>query len=190
VVTSTAGVLVVVIVVVLLLLGGSSRGKIAGMPSGVAAFVGPSPLIVTLQGSVLELLSQPAVDRLASLESSIARVPAVRAEYGPVAWLRAQVAQIARQVAAKTTAQVTRAALLVRYGASSGLTIDDGTLATTLAFGTQIGPLRSLHWLFPSGESARIFLRLAPGASRAGIGTRVVNFVNQSQLLGITATVR
>jgi hypothetical protein len=179
-----------VAVLVAALLSGSSRGKIAGMPSNVASLVGPSPLVVTLQGSVLELLSQPAVDQLSALEASIARVSAVRAEYGPVAWLRGQLAQLAREVALKTNARVSRAAVLVRVGASGGLSIDDGALTTTLAFGTQVGPLRSLQWLFPSGNAARIFVRLAPGASRARVGSAVERLVNSSQLLGITATVR
>jgi hypothetical protein len=165
-------------------LSGSSRGEIHGVP----AEVGSSPLVVTLHGSVLELLSQPAVDQLSSMESAIARAPGVRRVYGPVAWLRLQIARIARQVDAKTNARVSRAAALVRDSASGGLTIDDGQLTTTLAFGAQVGPLRSLRWLFPSGDAARVFVRLAPGVSRARVGEEVVKLVTSSRLLGITAT--
>ena len=159
------------------------------MPSNVASVVGPSPLVVTLHGSVLELLSQPAVDQLSAVEGSIARVPGVRAEYGPVAWLRGQLAGLAREVAARTNGRNSRAAVLVRLGASGGLSIDDGALATTLAFGAQVGPLRSLHWLFPSGRAARIYVRLAPGASRGRVGGAISQLVSSSPLLGITATV-
>ena len=182
--------MVAVAIFAVVLLSGCSSGKIAGMPSNVASLVGSSPLIVTLNGSVLELLSQPAVDQLSALEGSIARVPGVRAEYGPVAWLRAQIAALTREVAAKTNARNPRAAVLVRVGASGGLSIDDGELTTTLAFGSQVGPLRSLRWLFPTGERARIFLRLGSGASRTRVGSRVLALVNSSSLLGITAAVR
>ena len=178
-----------VALVVALLLSGCSSAKIAGMPSSVSAVVGSAPLVVTLHGSVLELLSQPAVDQLSSLESAIAGVRGVGRVYGPVAWLRAQIAQLAREVAARTNARNPRAAVLVRVGASGGLSIDDGPLTTTLAFGTQVGPLRSLRWLFPSGEAARVYVRLAPGASRGRVRSAVLSLVNSSQLLGVTATV-
>lgn len=177
-------------IVVALVPGGSSRVEIHGLPAAVAAEVGSSPVVLTLQGSVLELLSQPAVDQLSSLESAIARVPGVRRVYGPVTWLRVQIAEIARQVVAKTNARESRAAALVRDSASGGLTIDDGQLTTTLAFGTQVGPLRRLHWLFPSGDAARVFVALALAASRARVGGEVVELVNSSRMLGITATVQ
>ena len=179
-----------VVIALVALLGGSSRAKIAGMPANVASQLGPAPTIVTLHGaSVLALLSPPGVDRLARLEAKFAQLPGVRAEYGPLTWLRAQIATIAAAVAAHTTARVSRAALLVRYGASTGLTIDDQSLATTLAFGTGIQPLHKLSWLFPDPASARIYLRTAPGASLRRLGDTVSTLVNSSGLLGASASV-
>src|SRR5581483_11304843 len=113
--------------------------------------------------SVLELLAPPGVDQLAALERRIGRLAGVHAEYGPVAWLRSQIAAISAAVAAHATARVPRAALLDRYGATGGLTIDDQTLAANLAFGSGVEPLRSLAWLFPDGSTARIYVRLASG---------------------------
>lgn len=187
---TTVGVLVAVAVAIAVsqLLKGSSAGKIAGMPQNVASAVGSAPVVVTLHGSVLELLSQPAVDQLATLESQVGRTAGVRLEYGPVAWLRSQLVRLSAEVKARTTAKVTRAAVLVRLSASGGLTIDDGELATTLAFGSGETPLGSLRWLFPSGEEARLYVRVAPGASRARARTAVTNLINNSQLLGITAS--
>ncbi|MHB8692948.1 MAG: hypothetical protein ACYDHH_17060 [Solirubrobacteraceae bacterium] len=178
------------VIVLVALLGGSSGGKIAGMPANVASQVGPSPTIVTLRGpSVLALLSPPGVDQLARLEGQLAGLPGVRVEYGPVRWLRAQIATIAAAVAAHTTAKVSRAALLVRYGATSGLTIDDQSLATTLAFGAGIDPLRTLAWLFPDPSSARIYLRTTAGASVRRIRVAVFGLVNSGGLLGVNANV-
>jgi hypothetical protein len=191
VLVTALGILVAVAVAIALsqLPTGSSGRKIGGMPSNVARIVGPAPLVVTLHGSVLELLSQPAVDQLSTLESEVARSPGVRAAYGPVAWLRAQITRLSAEVAARTTAKVSRADVLVRLSASGGLSIDDGELTTTLAFGSQEGPPRSLSWLFPGAELARIYVRLAPGASRSRVGGAVASLVNNSQLLGVTATV-
>jgi hypothetical protein len=187
---AAALVAVALVIVLVALLAGSSGGKIAGMPANVASQVGPSPTIVTLRGpSVLALLSPPGVDQLAQLEGQLAGLPGVRVAYGPVRWLRAQIATIAKAVAAHTTAKVSRAALLVRYGATSGLTIDDQSLATTLAFGAGIDPLRTLAWLFPDPSSVRIYLRAAPGASQRRLTGEVLSVANASGLLGVSANV-
>jgi hypothetical protein len=191
IVATAAGVLVAVVVAIVVsqLSNGSSARKIAGMPSNVAAVVGPDPLVVTLHGSVLEILSQPAVDQLSALETRVSGITGVRAAYGPVAWLRGQLVRLAAEVKARTTAKVSRADVLVRLSASGGLTIDDGELMTTLAFGTGERPLRSLRWLFPSADQARLYVRLGAGAARARVAAAISQLVNGSQLLGITATV-
>lgn len=115
---------------------------VPGIPHVVASRLGAAPLVLTLHQSVLALLSPPGVDRLAALEAAIARRPDVRGEYGPVSWLRSQLSLIASTIAARTSSRVTRADLLVRYGATGGLSIDNQGLASTLVFGSGIQPLR------------------------------------------------
>lgn len=152
---------------------------VPGIPHVVASRLGAAPLVLTLHQSVLALLSPPGVDRLAALEAAIARRPDVRGEYGPVSWLRSQLSLIASTIAARTSSRVTRADLLVRYGATGGLSIDNQGLASTLVFGSGIQPLRELRWLFPSDGEARIFVRAAGARSRPAIAGELTRLVER-----------
>lgn len=152
---------------------------VPGIPHAVASRLGAAPLVLTLHESVLGLLSPPGIDRLTALEAAIARQADVRGQYGPVSWLRSQLSSIASTIAARTSRRVTQADLLVRYGATGGLSIDDQGLVSTLVFGSGIQPLRELRWLFPSDGEARIFVRAAGAGPRPAIAGELARLVER-----------
>jgi hypothetical protein len=140
-------------------LGAGASSRIAAIPESVSRELGPAPLILTLHGSLLAMLSAPGVDELAALEARIAVQPHVGGEYGPVTWLRARLSRIAEDIGRHVSSRLTRADLLVRYGASGSLSIDDQSLVTTLVFGARIAPQPGVRWLFPDADRVRIFVR-------------------------------
>jgi hypothetical protein len=154
---------------VLLSASPSPGAQVAGMPSAVARELGSSPVVLTLRGDLLGILSPPEIDRLAGLEAAIARRPGVRAQYGPVTWLRATILEVRRAIATHATRRVTAADLRVRYGAAASPSIDDQSFVTSLVFGAGIAPARAVSWLFPTSAQARIFVRPARGASRSSL---------------------
>jgi hypothetical protein len=154
------------------------------VPAAVARRLGPAPVTVTLRGSLLPLLSSPGVDRLAALESEIAHEPYVRDEYGPVTWLRSRLAAIAAAIAARRSARVTRADLMVRYGTTGRVSIDNQGLVTTLVFGAGIRPSGEVQWLFPDAERARIFVRASGAESASAVTAALRRLVDRSGLGG------
>jgi hypothetical protein len=168
---------------------GPSASPVRALPAGLARQLGPAPVTVALHGSVLALLSSPGIDRLAALESEIEHNRYVRAEYGPVAWLRSRLAAIRRAIAARSSTRVTPADLLVRYGATGPVSIDNQGLATTFVFGAGIQPLPSLRWLFPDADQARIFVRTAGGESASELAVALRRMVQRSGLGGVPAAV-
>lgn len=182
-----AGVVIAVVVLALLLF--SSGAAVPGMPAAVRARVGGSPTVLTLHGSTLALISAPEVQAEAALERRLARLGGVRAVYGPAAWLEGRFAVIRRRVAKHTTTKVSAAANLVRLGASGPPRLSDATLTSTLVYGTGTRPLASLHWLFPSGSSARIFVALNPKVNADRLAPRIRALIGAAGLAGVGATV-
>jgi hypothetical protein len=180
------GALVAVAIVLGVGLSQGENGQVAGMPASVSRQLGPAPLILTLHGSLLAMLSAPGIDQLAALEGQIAQH--VRGLYGPVSWLRGRLSTMTKALARDVSSRVSRADLLVRYGATGRPSIDDQSLVTTLVFGARTAPLPSVRWLFPAPDQARIFVRTT-GSTTAPTIRELEQLVARSGLEDISTSV-
>ncbi|MEA2172198.1 MAG: uncharacterized protein QOF76_5498 [Solirubrobacteraceae bacterium] len=190
-----------------LLVGSHSAAARAG--AALDRTFGQEPIVVSVGGDVRQILQPATLLRLLALEGRMARLPGVRAVYGPATFINQAVIQTGRVVDGQLGA-LTRAArrattpaerhrivaqrarqfrdLLVRFGSIGPPALDNAGFVRTLIFGSGVEPKKRWQWLFPDAHHAVVLVRAAPGVDgdRAiALGTRLRRLVSQAKLPGV-----
>lgn len=162
-------------------------------PPRMTAALSGDPVRVELAGDLRTMLAPAALGRVGALEARLARIPGVRAVYGPASLVGDAVAATRRLIAQQVAAGAERDDVLVRLGALADPSPDDRTFVLAVVFGAGVTPKARLRGLFPDGRHAVIAVRPDDGlspAARAIVAQRVRDAAGEARLPGAAVHVR
>ena len=165
---------------------------------------GADPIYVTVDGDLGRTLALRNLVPLTGLEGKLARLPGVKAVYGPGTFINQTVVQADRVIGAELGAAARSgrrglrrtarqyADLLVRFGFAGAPSMANRAFVAALVFGAGAEPKRRFRWLFPDRNHAVVIVRPEPGVGgerMLDLGARIERLARRTDLAGVRVAV-